>query len=168
MTPDKFLVPIDFVIVSGGQTGADRAALDWAIDHGVPHGGWCPQGRKAEDGPISSKYNLRETRSKTYLQRTRWNVRDSDATAIFTFTDELAGGSFRAFQFAIDYGKPCLHVNWLIGAKVLARFLKRHPIGRLNIAGSRESSAPGIHDHVYRVLDEALLASIRRQTAPGK
>jgi hypothetical protein len=71
-------------IVSGGQTGADRAALDWALAHGVPCGGWCPKGRKAEDGPIDLKYSLKETPSESYIQRTEWNVRDSDATILFS------------------------------------------------------------------------------------
>jgi hypothetical protein len=62
------------------QTGVDRAALDWALEHGVPCGGCCPEGRKAEDGPIDPKYPLKETPSVTYVQRTEWNVRDSDAT----------------------------------------------------------------------------------------
>ncbi|MCB1984487.1 MAG: hypothetical protein KDF49_03580, partial [Nitrosomonas sp.] len=66
-------------IMSGGQTGADRAALDWAIAHNVSHGGWCPAGRRAEDGVIPSHYDLQETDSKEYKQRTKWNVRDSDA-----------------------------------------------------------------------------------------
>jgi len=67
-------------IVSGGQTGADRAALDWALSHNLPCGGWCPKGRKAEDGPINAKYPLKKSSSASYLQRTEWNVRDSDAT----------------------------------------------------------------------------------------
>ncbi len=71
-------------IISGGQTGADRAALDWAIRNGIPHGGWCPKGRKAEDGPIEAKYQLQETPSSKYLQRTDWNARDSDGTVIFS------------------------------------------------------------------------------------
>ncbi len=62
-------------IVSGGQTGADRAALDFAIAHGIPQGGWCPKGRKAEDGPIPDRYQLKETPSDNYAQRTEWNVR---------------------------------------------------------------------------------------------
>ena len=70
-------------IVSGGQTGADRAALDWAIERGIPHGGWCPRGRRAEDGRIDRRYALRETPAHDYQQRTRWNVRDSDGTLIF-------------------------------------------------------------------------------------
>jgi hypothetical protein len=74
----------DSEIVSGGQTDADRAALDWALAHGVECGGWCPKGRKAEDGPIHPKYPLKETPSAAYLQRTEWNARDSDATVLFS------------------------------------------------------------------------------------
>jgi hypothetical protein len=69
-------------IVSGGQTGADRAALDWALAHSVACGGWCSKGRKAENGPIDPKYPLKETPSDVYIQRTEWNVRDSDATVV--------------------------------------------------------------------------------------
>lgn len=71
-------------IISGGQTGADRAGLDVAIRHGIPHGGWCPKGRRAETGRVPAKYRLKETPRPTYIQRTEWNVRDSDGTAIFT------------------------------------------------------------------------------------
>jgi len=80
-------------IVSGGQTGADRAALDFAIEHGIPHGGWCPKGRQAEDGPIDGRYQLKETPTSDYAQRTEWNVRDSDATVLFSLAPELTGGS---------------------------------------------------------------------------
>ncbi len=73
-------------IVSGGQTGADRAALDFAIDHGIPHGGWCPRGRKCEDGTIADCYKLNETPSAEYPQRTEWNVRDSDGTVVFSMS----------------------------------------------------------------------------------
>ena len=73
-------------IISGGQTGADRAALDWAIWRNIPHAGWCPKGRKALDGPLDYRYNLEETPSGNYLQRTEWNARDSDGTVIFTLS----------------------------------------------------------------------------------
>ena len=76
-------------IVSGGQTGADRAALDIAIRHGITHGGWCPKGRRAEDGPISCQYALTETPSEQYIQRTEWNVRDSDGTVVFTLNTDV-------------------------------------------------------------------------------
>lgn len=80
-------------IVSGGQTGVDRAGLDFAIALGIPHGGWCPKGRKAEDGPIDNRYQLQETPRADYLQRTEWNVRDNDGTVIFTVNATLSGGS---------------------------------------------------------------------------
>ena len=98
------------IIVSGGQTGADRAALDWALKHNVPCGGWCPKGRKAEDGPIDSKYPLKETPSASYLQRTEWNVRDSDATVLFSIQPTLSGGSKRTMEFAMAHKKPNLHL----------------------------------------------------------
>jgi hypothetical protein len=78
-------------ITSGGQTGADRAGLDWAIKNGIDHGGWCPKGRKAEDGTIQGQYQLQEASSGNYLQRTEWNVRDSDGTVIFSIGEELTG-----------------------------------------------------------------------------
>jgi hypothetical protein len=87
-------VKAELRIVSGGQTGADRAALDWAINAGLEHGGWCPKGRKAEDGVIRPQYVLKESSSANYVQRTEWNVRDSDGTVIFSLAEHLSGGSF--------------------------------------------------------------------------
>ena len=98
-------------IVSGGQTGADRAALDWALAHGVECGGWCPKGRKAEDGPIDPKYPLKKTPSAAYIQRTEWNVRDSDATVLFSVNRVLSGGSKKTLEFARKHGNPaCIFV----------------------------------------------------------
>jgi hypothetical protein len=93
-------------IISGGQTGADRMALDFAIWHEIPHGGWCPKGRKAEDGPLAAKYLLTETPSSNYLQRTKWNVRDSDGSVIFSIAQELTAGSKKTIEFAIKHNKP--------------------------------------------------------------
>ena len=98
-------------IVSGGQTGADRAALDWALSHNLPCGGWCPKGRKAEDGTIDPKYPLKESSSASYLQRTEWNVRDSDATVLFSIAPSLGGGSKKTVEFAKKHNKPCLHLH---------------------------------------------------------
>ena len=98
-------------IISGGQTGADRAALDFAIEHGLPHGGWCPKGRRAEDATIPSQYQLKETPSKNYSHRTEWNVRDSDGTVIFTIKATLTGGSRKTAEFAENHCKPCLHLS---------------------------------------------------------
>ena len=80
-------------IIAGGQTGVVRAALNWAIANGIQQGGWCPAGRRAEDGVVADLYCLRETPQRDYRQRTKWNVRDSDTTLIITPAAELTGGS---------------------------------------------------------------------------
>jgi hypothetical protein len=140
-------------IVSGGQTGADRAALDWAIARGLAHGGWCPRGRLAEDGRIDERYRLRETPSNEYAQRTRWNVRDSDATLIVSRGALLSGGSAYTARCAERYGRPCLHVHPGADApEDILAWLERHRVRTLNVAGPRASSAPGIYDYVVQVL----------------
>lgn len=111
-------------IISGGQTGADRAGLDWAITNGVPHGGFCPKGRKAEDGPIPEEYQLQETPTADYLQRNQWNVRDSDATVIFTMGATLGGGSKRTAEFAEKQQKPWIHLHEGLGLDECAARLK--------------------------------------------
>jgi predicted Rossmann-fold nucleotide-binding protein len=93
-------------IVSGGQTGADRAGLDVAIRLGMSHGGWCPAGRRAEGGQIPACYQLTETQSASYVSRTNRNIRDSDATVVFTFEEELSGGSKRTALVALGKKKP--------------------------------------------------------------
>jgi len=162
--------PIDpsFTLISGGQSGADQAGLDWAISRGVRHGGWCPKGRRSEDGPIASIYQLTETASASYLQRTEWNVRDSDVTLIFTLFDTLDGGSKRTAMFADALGKPWLHVRTGVHPKYVARFLARHSAAVVNIAGKRESSAPGVGRLVDDVLTHALWFRVRDEVVPGK
>lgn len=146
----------DLKIVSGGQTGADRAALDWAIDHGIPHGGWCPKGRKAEDGSISWRYDLKETPSPDYTQRTEWNVRDSDATVIFSFGAVLTGGSKKTAELAQKHRKPCLHLSAKLhgdkAPEVLKKFIDEHRIKILNVAGPRASKEPMVGEVVKAVL----------------
>ena len=95
-------------IVAGGQTGVDRAALEWALANGIPHGGWCPKGRKAEDGVIPPQFQLRETGSDNYSIRTRRNVRDSGGTVIFSKSADLTGGTKETAEFAKEIGKPLL------------------------------------------------------------
>jgi len=89
-------------VVSGGQTGVDRAALDVASELGLPCGGWCPQGRKAEDGPLVSRYPLKETPSADYFQRTEWNVRDSDGTLVLTRKDKGGRAAARVVYSRMD------------------------------------------------------------------
>jgi len=148
-------------IVSGGQSGADVAALDVALRHGFPHGGWCPQGRRSLDGRIPDRYLLTETPSANYLQRTQWNVRDSDGTVVFTCESEPTGGSLRTIDFARKLGRPCLHLarkscSYDSPALRLQRFIETFGIRILNVAGSRESKAPGIYQWVSSVIDDAI------------
>ena len=97
-------------IVSGGQTGADRAALDFAIKHKIPHGGWVPKGRLAEDGPIPSKYKLTEMPTDNYKERTEQNVIDSDGTLIISH-GKLTGGSAYTGKMAKKHSRPYFHVD---------------------------------------------------------
>ncbi len=144
-------------VVSGGQTGVDRAALDWACNHRIPHGGWCPQGRRASDGALSLKYQLRETESAGYRQRTKLNVQDSDATLIFN-VGELDGGSLQTLQFAERMAKQHLVVQLDQGipdesAADITEWLIAGRFNTLNVAGPREEKRPGIYALTLSVLD---------------
>ena len=155
-------------IISGGQTGADREALDFAMEHGIPNGGWCPRGRHAEDGAIGSQYDLRETPSRRYSQRTEWNVRDSDATVAFTIAPRLSGGTALAVHCARRLGKPSLHLSRdalaaagdmdaaSAAALELLQFLDEHQVKTLNVAGPRASQDPEVIEFVRRVLRSAM------------
>lgn len=145
-------------IVSGGQTGVDRAALDFALENAIACGGWCPKGKPAEDGRIPEKYPLQETPSSDYAQRTEWNARDSDATVIFTEEPLLEGGSLLTAQKAAQYKKPWIHLYRAPGAeRKLKAFLEFHRPKVLNIAGPRASAAPDLPRWVKKVLEEVLL-----------
>src|SRR5512147_444660 len=151
-------------IISGGQTGADRGGLDAAIAFGIPHGGWCPKGRRAEDGTVRQMYALRPTASEAYEVRTRRNVLAADGTVLFT-RGAPTGGSRLTAAFAHEHGKPLLHFDLreVETQPVEARhrfrsWLAAQRIRTLNVAGSRESLAPGIHAAVARFLIRALSA----------
>jgi hypothetical protein len=144
-------------IVSGGQTGVDRGALDAAIELRVPHGGWCPRGRRAEDGTIPARYQLRETRSGRYAVRTRQNVLDSSGTLILC-RGPLTGGTALTHRLAAKYGKPCLVVD-LTGVVDLCQlrdWLVEQQLEVLNVAGPRESTSPGIAEQARRLLVQLL------------
>lgn len=148
-----------FKIVSGGQSGADRAGLDFAIANGIPHGGWCPKGRKALDGRIPEIYQLTETTSASYLVRTEKNVVDSDGTVIFTIMKDLEGGSKRTEGFAKKHKKPVLHLSRAVSGdhgRVLKSFLAAHQIKTLNVAGSRGEKEPEVGAFAEKVLGDAL------------
>ncbi len=145
-------------IVSGGQTGADRAALDWAIRNGIPHGGWCPRGRKAEDGRLDPIYLLQETESAGYRQRTRQNVIDSDGTLILN-PGELDGGTRGTVKLAETLGRPHLLLQLdggplAEGVRQLLDWVSQESISILNVAGPRESKRPGVHLLASDFLDQ--------------
>ena len=133
-------------IGSGGQTGVDRAALDAAISAGVDCGGWCPAGRRAEDGPIPDRYPLREADDEAYEVRTRRNVRDSDATLIVS-DGKPAGGTGLTLRCCREEARPVLVIdaaqeNPGAALQRLAAFLDRHAVRVLNVAGPRASESP--------------------------
>jgi predicted Rossmann fold nucleotide-binding protein DprA/Smf involved in DNA uptake len=147
-------------VVSGGQTGVDRAALDVALAAGLPCGGWCPEGRRAEDGRIPDRYPLRETPTSHYPQRTEWNVRDSDGTLVLT-RGRPRGGTALTISLARQLGRPCLVLDLEkqpdpATARV---WIAEHGVRILNVAGPRESEAPGIHDQAVGLLDRVLLGA---------
>ena len=145
-------------VISGGQTGVDRAALDVALKLGVPCGGWCPLGRRAEDGPLKEIYPLQETLSSNYTQRTQWNVRDSDGTVVL-YKSSLSGGSALTVELAKEHNKPCLVIDLCENPspEILLDWLKRHEIRTLNVAGTRESASPGIYDEACQFLGKCLV-----------
>ena len=148
-------------IVSGGQTGADRAALDVAIECGLEIGGWIPKGRLAEDGPISPYYGgLVETESSDPSDRTRRNVRDSDATLIVSH-GPLSGGSLLTFDQAQTLARPVFHLDLTALAQTEAAdqirtWLRRVDPHTLNVAGPRASEDTAIYRSVSELLRTVL------------
>jgi len=152
-------------IVSGGQTGVDRGALDAAIDLGVPHGGWCPRGRRAEDGRVPARYALVETAATAYAVRTERNVRDSDATLVL-----CVGAPRRGTALTCDVARrlrKALRVIDVADPPPLAelrRWITTSAIRVLNVAGPRESTQPGMQRHARAFL-LALLGGARHAPA---
>jgi len=155
-------------VVSGGQTGVDRAALDTALALGLRCGGWCPRGRRAEDGPLPERYPLKETPSTAYPQRTEWNVRDSDGTLVL-HRGRLRGGTALTMRLARRYRRPALAVDLSAppAADAVRGWIGHERIRRLNVAGPRESDHPGIHDQAAAFLRDVLgYGIVRRQAGP--
>ena len=145
------------VVHSGGQTGVDRAALDAALAQGIPVGGWCPRGRRAEDGPIPMRYPLDETPTPDYAERTRWNVRDADATLVLTRGLPM-GGTATTVEAANALGKP-LRIVDLSATEAVApvvAWLREHEVTVLNVAGPRASTAPGSYAEAKRFMTKLL------------
>jgi len=152
-------------IVSGGQTGADQAALDFAVRHGIPYGGWVPKGRLTEAGPLSARYNLQEMPHRSYAKRTEQNVIDSDGTLIISH-GKLTGGSLLTRQYAKRHRRPWLHLDLnrqpLSDAAVLVcRWMDAQAVSVLNVAGPRASKDPHIYRDVMRLLDTSFFVRNR-------
>ena len=152
-------------IVSGGQTGVDRAALDAAQASGFETGGWCPKGRRAEDGAIPAAYPLDETETGEYEDRTRLNVRDSDATLILARglargldPGPLSGGALLTAEKARELGRPhrVADLDQAPDPRAVARWIGETGAQVLNVAGPRESEAPGIHAQAQAFLTAVL------------
>jgi hypothetical protein len=144
-------------IISGGQSGVDRAALDIAIESGFDYGGFCPKGRRAEDGVVDEKYRLTETRSDRYYLRTMRNIKHSNATIII-YSAKMGRGTAVTRKYCKNLKKRYLVINSKSGFSLnqskIYSFILKHNIKTLNIAGDRESSSPGIYDYTLKLLKE--------------
>jgi hypothetical protein len=147
-------------IISGGQTGADRAGLDFAIKNKIPHGGWIPKGRLTENGKLSAKYHLKEMSTSSYPARTQKNVIVADGTLIVS-KGSLSGGSALTREFAKRSGKPWLHINMKNmsrkdASEKLISWLTKNRIKVLNVAGPRDSKDSGIYKTVLSLLQTSV------------
>lgn len=158
-------------IISGGQTGADRAALDVAIQFKIPHGGWIPKGRKAEDGSLAEIYRLKEMPTASYQKRTEQNVIDSDGTLIIA-RGKLTGGSDLTREIALRHKKQLLGIDLNLtshfdAASFIASWVKLQRVRVLNVAGPRASKDPRIYSDTIQILEQTIqiLNHERRRTS---
>lgn len=147
-------------IISGGQTGVDRAALDAAFECGVESGGWCPEGRIAEDGVIPEKYPVKELPGSGYRQRTKQNVLDSDGTVIIYF-DSPSGGTKLTIALCVEQKRSYLLIDakeFTVDSAVqkIEKFINQHSIITLNVAGPRASGERNAYDYAKKVIKGVL------------
>ena len=147
-------------IISGGQTGVDRAALDTALRHGINCGGWCPAGRLDEFGKIPDHYPIQELRDGGFTERTLQNVKSSDGTVII-YPGELRGGTEQTVRFCSELRRPyqvidASKISAERALKLICDFVHRNNVGVLNVAGPRQSEWPKGHDYAFRVIEAFL------------
>jgi hypothetical protein len=153
-------------IISGGQTGVDRAALDVALRHGIEAGGWCPTGRVDEFGRIPDRYPVKELESGGFTERTLQNVNDSDGTIII-YLGKLSGGTEQTVKFCVEQRRPHELIeasNTCIekAAQLIADFVRKNKIDILNVAGPRASEWPGGYDYAFGTLDGFMMRCSHR------
>jgi len=159
-------------IISGGQTGAARAALDVAMKMGIPHGGWVPKGRMTEDGSLAERYEMQEMPTDRYDARTEQNVMDADGTLIIC-RGKPAGGSDYSRKMVLKHKKHLLHIDLNLttsfdAASLIASWIKLHRIKILNVAGSRASEDPNLYVDVFRILEMTLKIYRLEEVDPAK
>ncbi len=145
-------------LVSGGQTGVDRAVLDLALEAGIPCGGWCPKGRWAEDGPLPERYPLRQTPLARVVQRTLWNMRDSDATLVLARQRPTGGSAILTAQAGIDRPRLVVDPGAARASRRVTAWICRHDVRLLNVGGPRASEDAEVYDLAYGFLARLLLA----------
>jgi Circularly permutated YpsA SLOG family len=154
-------------IISGGQTGVDRAALDVALKHGIEAGGWCPTGRLDEFGRIPDRYPLQELEGGGFTERTLQNVKDSDGTIII-YAGKLSGGTEQTVRFCVEQQRPCelidaSKVSSDYAATLISDFIRKHKIDILNVAGPRHSEWTEGYDYALRALETFLNSIANRK-----
>jgi DNA polymerase III psi subunit len=158
-------------IISGGQTGADQAALDVAIKFAIPHGGWIPKGRRTENGPLPHQYKLKEMPTISYYKRTEQNVLDSDATLLISH-GKLTGGSYYTRRMAKHYHRPWLHIdlnkiNGFEAAKRINSWILKNDIEKLNVAGPRVSEDPKIYQAAFDLIQTTFHLNLMETSTPN-
>jgi len=158
-------------IISGGQTGADQAALDVAIRLGIPYGGWIPKGRLTEEGRLDSKYKLKEMETTNYNKRTEQNVIDSDGTLIISH-GKLTGGSDYTREMALSHHRPWLHIDLnktgaFQAAGKIKSWIAENEIEVLNVAGSRASKDPSIYQDTVDIIETIFYLDLIDDTIPA-
>ena len=144
-------------IISGGQTGVDRAALDVALRHGIESGGWCATGRLDEFGRIPDRYPVKELENGGFTERTLQNVKDSDGTVII-YPRKLSGGTKQTLHFCVEQRRPheliaATNVSTEKAAQLIADFVRERKVDILNVAGPRQSEWPEGYDYAFRALE---------------
>lgn len=157
-------MPFKIVIITGAQLGVERATLDWSLKHSFPHGGWCPKGILGSAEPLDASYKLKESETDNVLDSIGFNVRDAEATLVFTIAAKAAGNAQKAVTAAKKQKKPVLHVHrGILGvSEKIVAFLDKYYIRRLHITGSLDADEPGVSDWATGELEKAKVIMDRR------